>query len=124
MDPILVFFFNTTVHTETKYTPYELVFGKVCKIPSNLVNATIEPLYNIDSYPLELKFRIQKAQEDVHKNLIQCKTVRKVKHDAENQRFVKYKPSDLILVKSETGNKLSTVFDDPYKVIVVAWRSG
>lgn len=30
------FSYNTTVHTSTKFTPYELVFGKLCKLPTNL----------------------------------------------------------------------------------------
>lgn len=57
------------------------------------------------------------AQEDGRKNLIKCKEVRKVKHDAKNVQLVKYKQGDLVLIKSETGNKLSTVFEGPYEVI-------
>lgn len=48
--PYWCFAFNTTVHTETQYTPYELVFGKQCRIPSNLT-CDIGPLYNHYDYP-------------------------------------------------------------------------
>lgn len=30
------FAFNTTVHTMTETTPFELVYGKKCKLPSNI----------------------------------------------------------------------------------------
>lgn len=40
-----------------KYTPYELVFGKVCILLSKL-NSKLEPLYNFYSYPFELKYRL------------------------------------------------------------------
>ncbi|KAH9639666.1 hypothetical protein HF086_017660 [Spodoptera exigua] len=35
--PFWCFSFNTSVHRETKFTPYELVFGKKCSLPSNLL---------------------------------------------------------------------------------------
>lgn len=68
--PFWCFSYNTTVHTETKYTPYELVFGNVCRLPSNLTNDLVEPLYNADDYALELKYRLQLASKEVRKNLI------------------------------------------------------
>lgn len=61
------FGYNTTVHTETQYTPYELVFGKLCGIPSNLVNK-IDTIYNFDYYPFELKYRLQKSQQESKQN--------------------------------------------------------
>lgn len=54
--PYWCFSFNNTVHSETNYTPYELVFGKLCKIPST-VSESVEPLYNSDNYPLQLRYR-------------------------------------------------------------------
>ncbi|KAB0790765.1 hypothetical protein PPYR_15500 [Photinus pyralis] len=60
--PYYCFSYNTTVHSETRYTPFELVFGKVCAIPNNL--SEMEPLYNYDNYLLEFKYRLQKAQAD------------------------------------------------------------
>lgn len=109
------FSYNTSVHTETKYTPYELVFGKLCSLPSNL-NNRVDPLYNVDDYPLELKYRLQKAQEDAKQNLMNCKQIRKLYYD-KNCNPVKYKTGDLILVKNETGTKLEPLFSGPYKVI-------
>jgi hypothetical protein len=44
--PYWAFAYNNTVHTETRYTPHELVFGKSCVIPSNFIAGSIDPLYN------------------------------------------------------------------------------
>ncbi|KAK9730845.1 Integrase zinc binding domain [Popillia japonica] len=99
--PYWCFSFNNTVHTSTKYTPYELVFGKRCQLPSSIVNKTdplynfdnyanelkfifgkrcqlpssivnkTDPLYNFDNYANELKFRLQTACNDARNNLIE-----------------------------------------------------
>lgn len=34
--PFWCFTYNNTVHSSTKYAPYELVFGKPCDIPSRI----------------------------------------------------------------------------------------
>lgn len=113
--PYWCFCYNTTVHCETKYTPYELVFGKPCILPNNLTT-NIDPVYNIYDYPVELRFRLQRAQQDARNNLVQRKVHRKQIYD-KYVNPVKYKKNDLVLIKSETGDKLSAVFQGPYKVL-------
>lgn len=113
--PYWAFTYNTTVHTETQYTPFELVFGKNCKLPSNLTNQ-IDPLYNFDSYPLELRYRLQRAQQDAKQNLIRTKVFRKRSYD-KSANPVQYIKDDLILIRKETGNKLSEIYEGPFKVI-------
>lgn len=109
------FSFNTVIHSETKYSPYELVFGKPCNLPSNLKNC-IEPLYNPYDYALELKYRLQVAQNDARKNLIESKIKRKCNYD-KNMNPVTYKKDDLILLKNETAKKLEKLFKGPFKVV-------
>lgn len=109
--------YNTSYHCSTQYSPYELVFGKKCNLPSQIVNNDcIEPLYNADSYPLELKFRLQRAQFDAKQNLESAKFKRKLVYD-ETINPVSYRKDDLVLVKSEGVNKLQDVYDGPYSVI-------
>ncbi|KAG7310106.1 hypothetical protein JYU34_004645 [Plutella xylostella] len=113
--PFWTFSFNSTVHTETKYTPYELVFGKQCNIPCR-INNEIDPLYNIDSYPLQLKYRLQVALKDARNNLIISKQKRKEMYDKSANPIV-YAKDDLVLLKNETGRKLDPLFDGPYTVL-------
>ena len=107
------FSFNTKVHTETKYTPFELVFGKLCNLPTNLTDSC-DPLYKSDNCTLEL--RLQRAHMDARDNLVLSKIRRKSEHD-KVMNSVQYKPDDLVLVKSETGNKLSELYEGPFAVI-------
>lgn len=113
--PYWCFSYNTSVHSATNYTPYELVYGKKCNLPSNL-STIVEPLYNHDSYPLQLKYRLQVSQNDARKNLIKTKIIRKVNYDS-NINPIIYKPNDQILLKEEIGNKLSPIYSGPYVVI-------
>lgn len=113
--PFWSFAFNTTVHSETNFTPYELVFGKKWSLPSNLI-ADLEPLYNFDNYPCELKYRIQTTQKDARNNLLKCKENRKLNYDKYTNPIT-YQPNDMVLVKNETGNKLCSLFSGPFKVI-------
>lgn len=113
--PFWSFAYNTTVHAETKFTPYELVFGKKCSLPSNLT-LDLEPLYNYDHYPCELKYRLQLSQKEARNNLIQSKENRKIICD-KYTKPIHYNVNDLVLLKNETGNKLSDLYSGPYKVV-------
>lgn len=114
--PYWCFAFNTTVHTSTTYTPYELVFGKICNLPSNLTS-DVKPLYNPENYPQQLKYRLQKSQYDARQNLISSKQIRKCKYDSYTNPIT-YNTGDMILLKNEQNvNKLDPLYVGPYKVI-------
>lgn len=113
--PFWCYSFNNTVHTETKYTPFELVFGKPSKIPCR-VSECIEPLYNPESYPLTMKYRLQVAQQDARKNLILSKEKRKDIYD-KNVNHIEYKKGQMLLVKNETAGKLDNKYEGPYTVV-------
>ena len=109
------FAYNTTVHTSTKFTPYELVFGKSCNLPSNLTYE-IEPLYNCDDYPLAFKYRLQKSHEHARENLLRSKEKRKFNYDKQSNAIV-YQPNDLVLLRNENSSRFENVYNGPYKVV-------
>jgi hypothetical protein len=116
--PYWCFAFNTTTHTETKYSPFELVFGKICVLPSNIatVQDIVDPLYNVDDYVCELKYRLQCAHKDAHENLEKSKIKRKNIYDL-SVRIKTYQPGDLVLLKNEQRKKLDPIFNGPFKVL-------
>lgn len=115
--PYWSFSYNTTVHTETRYTPYELVFGKHAKLPSNLINQ-IEPLYTFDNYPNELKYRLQQACNDARKNLLASKEKRKLEYDKKSNPEY-YIIGEKVLLRNETGKKSEILYKGPYKIVKI-----
>lgn len=112
--PFWCYSFNNTVHTETKYTPFELVFGRASVIPCR-VSQFIEPLYNPESYPLDLKYKLQVAHQDARNNLLLSKHNRKNCYD-KSLNNLSYKNGQLILVKNEIASKLDPQWEGPFVV--------
>ena len=114
--PFYTFAYNNTIHTNTKYTPFYLVFGKNSNMPSNLTNDTPEPIYDIDDYSKQLKLKLQVCHKEIRENLLSTKIKRTSKN---NLGIVPkfYEEDDLILLKNETGRKLDRKFTGPYRVV-------
>lgn len=113
--PFWCYSFNNTVHTETKYTPFELVFGRSGKIPCS-ISQYIEPLYNPENYALDLRYRLQVAHQDARNNLISNKEKRKCNYD-KNSNHVTYNNGQLVLVKNECAKKLDVLYEGPFTVL-------
>jgi hypothetical protein len=60
--PCVVYVYNTTVHTTTLYTPFELVYGFRSEVPSAL-RETPSVQYNYENYWTELRGRLQSTHE-------------------------------------------------------------
>jgi hypothetical protein len=84
-----MFTYNTTEHSATGYTPFELVFGHKSTLPSALKD-TPGPQYIYDDYASELKSRLQTAHQMAKDNLIASKTKSKEYYDqkTETLRFM------------------------------------
>ena len=111
------FAYNTTIHTATGKTPYELVFGKICNLPSNLSDTeTIDPIYNLNDYSRMLKFKLQVSQKKVKEMLQREKSKRVQNYNKSTEERI-YNTGDLILIKNETGSKMDNVYNGPFKIM-------
>jgi hypothetical protein len=77
--------FNTTQHSATGYTPFELMFGRCSTLPS-AVKGPPEPRYNYGDYVSELKSRLQTAHQQAHQSLIRKKQKSKEYYDRTDER--------------------------------------
>nr|CAI5865053.1 unnamed protein product [Callosobruchus analis] len=75
-----MFSYDTTIHTSTKFSPHELLFGNKPNIPSN-IQQTPEFRYTYDNYLDELKSKLQKSHQIARENIIKSKETNKLYYD-------------------------------------------
>lgn len=67
------FNYNTTPHSDHGFTPHELVFGNKAKLPHEIFEQGIEPVYNYEQYHSELKFKLQMSHKIAKQKLLEQK---------------------------------------------------
>lgn len=107
--------FNTTPSTVHNYCPYELVFGKMPPSIDTLKSNTISPLYNIDSYEKEVKYRLQTALKRASVMLDKAKLTSKSQYD-KTTRPISVKIGDLVLLEDNASHKLEPLFKGPFEI--------
>lgn len=70
-----MFSYNTSVHEETCFTPYELMFGKIARVPTSdpPLNEEMDRTY-LDYY-MSLVNKINRTQEAAQRNFMKLKEV-------------------------------------------------
>lgn len=113
------FCYNTTVHTDHNFSPFELVFGRIANTPSSIENVTsIDPQYNYDSYLTELKYKIQVTALKAKSLLERSKTTR-IRNQAQNINPIEINLSDKVYLRKENRKKLDNVYSGPHEIIAI-----
>lgn len=111
--------YNTTPSVAHGYCPYELLFGR---IPPGfeIFNQTrdITPLYNVDDYSKEVRYRIEVACKRAGLMLEKAKLVQKNRYDKSTHEVV-IRLGDLVLLRNEAGHKLDNRYLGPYEVVEI-----
>lgn len=117
-----MFSFNTTIHTSTKFSPYELIFGIKPSLPSSI---TSQPQfkYSYDNYLDDLKLKLQKSHQIAKDNLVKSKEINKKYYD-KNSKITNYTVGDMVFLTNEQAKigkskKLTNNYNGPYKIIEV-----
>ncbi|XP_067620910.1 retrovirus-related Pol polyprotein from transposon 412 isoform X12 [Eurosta solidaginis] len=109
------FLHNTTSSTvfDNQFSPYELVFGKKATLPNELTKEKIDPIYNVENYAKEVKFRMQKthkmAQNLINKNKLQSKNL----YDKTARPLI-VKIGDRVLLQKEPHHKHEKIYQGPF----------
>jgi hypothetical protein len=115
--PFARFVYNTTPHTMTKYTPYEILFGRKANIPGQLQQRNA-PLYNYDDTVYEVKQKLQECHEIAGTNLMQSKR-RRVAQQSSKANMPIFNRGDKVLLRNEKAGKLDPLWVGPYTICVV-----
>ena len=122
--PTAVLMYNTTKHSSTGFTPYELVFGRKPELPSS-ITSTPEFRYTYDTYLEELKFRLQNSHQLARDKLIDSKERSKKYFDKKpNVKEREFKVGEFVLLRNEAikprhSKKLSSYYKGPYEIISI-----
>lgn len=105
--------YNTTPHSSSKYTPYELVFGKKAILPLTIKQFPT-PLYNYDDFSQELRFRLQNTWRQANNNLKQSKEISKILYDR-TAKPRSFSIGDQVLYRNQTRQgKLDQLWHGPF----------
>lgn len=116
--PMAMFSYNTSVHEGTKFTLYELVFGRLPRLSSYvIIEGNLEPTYQ--EYLKDLFNRLQNIQEEARKNLIRSKEMSKYYYDKRNNPQTFKEGDNVFLLKEPTKGKFSEQYTGPYEIIEV-----
>ncbi|PNF43128.1 hypothetical protein B7P43_G18013 [Cryptotermes secundus] len=110
--PFACFTYNTTPHSVTKFTPYEVLFGRIANIPGKLQRKT-QPLYNFEDIVMDIKQKMQSCQQMAREKLIKFKESQREKVSFSNHEF---QVNDLVLLRVENRQKLGSLWRGPFEI--------
>lgn len=110
--------YNSSIHTTTRFTPYELIFGHKPFIPDSVFNSDPEVTY--PDYVKMLQHRLKYSREKALENIRASKEKSKTYYDR-HTRPVQYKVGEYVYVKNHVRLRkaLSSVWKGPYKIVKI-----
>jgi len=114
---LAMFSYNTSVHEGANYSPYELVFGRIARLPSAhpLIEENIEPTYH--EYITNLFHKIRDLQTQAHLNLVQAKERSKKYYDRNINPRALEQGTLVYLLKEPRKGKFTDQYTGPHEVL-------
>lgn len=107
---------NTSVHEGTRYTPYELVFGKIAEVPSDEPARTPDVNETYTQYLTTLFDKLRDTQRAARENLRSAK-IRSKRYYDKKTRPREFNTGDKVyLLREPLKSKLDGQYTGPYKI--------
>lgn len=112
--------YNITPHSSfnCEYSPFELVYGKKGDMPRYAQGNRVDPIYNLDNFAKETKYRLQVMAQTAREMLVKNKENRKISYDR-RVNPLDVKVGDKVIIRDETARKHDSVYRGPYTVISI-----
>lgn len=108
------FCYNTTQHSSTGFTPYELVFGRTANKPSDV---DYEEIQTTHDYSTELRMKLLAMEIKAKARLLDNKEKSKVRYDQKlGPKLRDIRSGDRVYVKEASAGKLDPKWSGPYVV--------
>jgi transposase InsO family protein len=114
---LAMFSYNTSVHEGTQYSPYELIFGKLARLPSAHMPIDVNLELTYQEYLEDLFDKIRDLQETARRNLIQAKQRSKTYYDKRINPKTFVVGANVFLLKEPFKGKFATQYSGPYRVV-------
>ncbi|CAF1098166.1 unnamed protein product [Rotaria sp. Silwood1] len=112
----IIYSYNIGQHRTTKYSPYQIVYGRNPTLPFDKPQPMVQFIKSNDYYNQFRRYRSFIIQQ-VRNNIQKQQKLNKQRYDLHRQN-IQYKIGQLILAKPAIrNNKMQEIFEGPYRVI-------
>lgn len=113
-----IFSYNNSCNLATGFSPFELIFGRTCKLPTEITNKP-QITYNYENYASELRSKLKMYHDFAKEHLVTAKEKNKKYYDKSRDKdTLSLNKNDLILIlKAKKNFKFEVPYEGPYRVI-------
>lgn len=110
------FLYNITKSScfNEQFSPYELIFARKSNC-MEFLNDEIQPLYNVENYVKEIKYRLQTSHKRA-KQFLDALKIRNKKNYDKNVNPINLSIGQNVMLKKQPYDKHSSVYSGPYIV--------
>ncbi|XKL60483.1 hypothetical protein PGB90_007540 [Kerria lacca] len=113
-----VLHYNSSIHSSTKHTPYELLFART---PNRPYLQEEQQEFNYNEYKQEMQEKFEEIHKQAREQQVKTKLKTKKSYDTRHTSKKKFEPNDLVLLKTKDKQRakrsLQAPNEGPYKVI-------